>query len=376
MDDQTHLLVTGLYRSGTTFTDRLLDNIPGVSCASQPFPYLYLDVKRRFLESRELPVPRYPIGSGFHDPLHLPDEFREYLATTQLTQSFVRGSFRSMDGYSGALTPALAEVVDDIPAGTLGQVVRSMHTLLARRRAPGAQVVGSKDILIEEFGPALNDAGINLIIVLRDPRAVLASTIGPSATDWSGSPRPLLYSVRLWRKSVAFALGAGADIRVLRYEQLKENPRQALERCLHAFGIDVDVDIPVTLQGADGATWEANTSFPSEKAPRTSFGLTDRQLAFVEALAFPEMLALGYTPVTDITAAERALDEFRREDDPGHAHPVFTPDFSTDPVQLALERERLARLRERDPHDDCQWFVVSGVARLLADAVQQASTGV
>ena len=78
--------------------------------------------------------------------------------------------------------------------------------------------------------------------------------------------------------------------------------------------------------------------------------------------------------MTDITAAERALDEFRREDDPGHAHPVFTPDFSTDPGQLSLERERLAAC-VRDPHDDCQWFVVPGVARVLAKAVQQASTG-
>jgi hypothetical protein len=368
------LLITGLYRSGTTYTDRLLDNLPTVSCASQPFPFLYLDVKRRFLRSRGLTVPVYPIGSGFHDELHRPAELREYLTTTEISPSLIQQTFRDMEGYSGALTSELAEVVEDIPAGTLGDVVCSMHSLLAERRAANATVVASKDILCEEFGPALNDAGIRVVILIRDPRAVVASTFGPSAVDWSGSPRPLLHTVRLWRKSVAYALQSGTDVRMLLFEELKRDPARALEQCLGSLGIDVEIDIPSTLRSADGGTWDANTSFPGETA-RDSFALSDAQLAYVEALAFPEMLKLGYAPITDVGTAERAFVSFRSEDDPGRAHPVFTPDFSVDAVQVSLERERLDRLRAGDVGVDTDaWFVLPGTGRTLADAIKNCGT--
>ena len=39
-------MVTGVYRSGTTFIERALDNDPAYSVASQPFPHLYLHAKR------------------------------------------------------------------------------------------------------------------------------------------------------------------------------------------------------------------------------------------------------------------------------------------------------------------------------------------
>jgi hypothetical protein len=81
------------------------------------------------------------------------------------------------------------------------------------------------------------------------------------------------------------------------------------------------------------------------------------------------MLALGYEPVTDISAAERAIEAFRTEDDPGRRHRVFSPDFSVDPRQLALERERLARLRAGDVDDGADWFVLPEVGRYLADAL-------
>jgi hypothetical protein len=90
---QVQLIVTGTSRSGTTFADRVLDNLPMASCASQPFPYLYLDVKRRFLEAQGLPVPAYPVGAGFHDPLHRPEPMREFLATHQIDSSRISGEF-------------------------------------------------------------------------------------------------------------------------------------------------------------------------------------------------------------------------------------------------------------------------------------------
>ena len=173
-----------------TFCRSLLGNVPGVSCASQRS--VPLSRREATLSRVALPMPRYPIGSGFHDPFISPTSSGS-ISPRHNSQSFVRAPV-SLDERLFRRADPRSRSGRRYPRGHT-RAGCAVDTLLARRRAPGAQVVASKDILIEEFGP-LNDAGINLVIVLRDPHRA-ASTIGPSATDWSGSPRPLLYSVRL-----------------------------------------------------------------------------------------------------------------------------------------------------------------------------------
>jgi Sulfotransferase family len=45
------LFVTGMQRSGTTLLEKLLHAHPELSVLSQPFPLLFVEVKRAFLES-------------------------------------------------------------------------------------------------------------------------------------------------------------------------------------------------------------------------------------------------------------------------------------------------------------------------------------
>jgi hypothetical protein len=366
-----HLLVTGTYRSGTTLAERLLDNLADGFCAPQPFPYLYLEAKRRFLTEMGIAVHRYPIGTGFHDPLHRPDELADFLRSHVLGRPDIEHAFDAMRDYSGAQSPELADVIGDISPGPLGDVVRSLHDALAQLRSPSAVVVGSKEILLEEFIPTFRDAEIGVPLVIRDPRATVASTFGPAAAAWSGRVRPLLHTILLWRKSVAYSLRYREGVAAMRLEDLVAEPESTLRRALHALGATIDVRAPDALLGADGNVWPVNTSFPDGATPPGSrFGLSDRQLAYVEALTRPEMLALGYEPLTEPVAFEEALDCFMPDDDPGRSHPDFDPDISTDPERLDLERRRIVKLRTGDVDvDETQWFVLSGVGRKLASAL-------
>ena len=99
---RAHLLVTGTYRSGTTFAERLLDNLNDGFCAPQPFPYLYLSAKRRYLAEAGLVGNRYPIGTGFHDPRHQPNELAAFLGSEVFDRRAIDEAFQSMHGYSGA----------------------------------------------------------------------------------------------------------------------------------------------------------------------------------------------------------------------------------------------------------------------------------
>ena len=371
MGRRVNLLVTGTYRSGTTFAERLLDNLTDAFCAPQPFPYLYLSAKRRYLAQIGVVGSRYPIGTGFHDPLHQPDELAAFLGSEVFSRRSIGETFESMRGYSGAQTPELADILARIPEGTLVEVVRGMHSLLAERLRRSATLLASKEFLLEEFIPTFIDAGIGVLMIVRDPRAVVASTLGPDAESWSGRPRPLLFTIRLWRKSVAYALRFTQSVAIARLEDLSADPVGALTRSLGSIGLEIAGRMQEPLRGARGQTWEPNTSFPGgagSAGPR--YGLSDRQLAYVEVLTGPEMLAFGYAPSGAASSVDDALDGLRPEDDPGREHPVFEPDFSVAPAQLTLERQRLVLLRTRDAvADESSWFVLPEIRERLASIV-------
>jgi hypothetical protein len=368
-----HVLVTGTYRSGTTLAERLIDNLADGFCAPQPFPFLYLSAKRRFLAEAGLDGGRYPIGTGFHDPLHQPDELAAYLGSTVFDHAFVEGALESMQGYSGAQTPDIASAVQHIPPGPFASIVRAMHDALAARRSPGATVVGSKEILLEEFVPTFGAADVSVVLVVRDPRALIASTIGPAAGAWSGRVRPLLYTIQLWRKTVAYALRYREHVSAVRFEDLIASPEETLRGVFAHLDIPIDTCLPPPLSpdhmlGADGSPFVANTSFPDGDVARPPrFGLSDRQLAFVDAVVGPEMRAFGYPPSSPGVPAERALEALRPEDDPGHDHPDFAPGYSVDPERLDAERRRLELLGDTGASvDERAWFVLPGVGAQLA----------
>ena len=62
---QVQLIVTGISGSGTTFTDRVRRQPADGVVRVQLFPYLYLDVKRRFLEAQGMPAPGLSRRRGF-----------------------------------------------------------------------------------------------------------------------------------------------------------------------------------------------------------------------------------------------------------------------------------------------------------------------
>jgi hypothetical protein len=157
-------------------------------------------------------------------------------------------------------------------------------------------------------------------------------------------------------------------VAVVRLEDAVADPSGTLRDSLQSLGIASDGYVRQPLLDAAGDVWHRNTSFPhDEDAVRPRFGLSERQLAYVEALARPEMRALGYTQQIEGISTDDALDGFGAADDPGRDHPAFDRDFSVDPAQLILERARLDQLRRRtDPVDEACWFVLPGVRELLA----------
>ncbi len=364
------LLITGCYRSGTTVLEKILHMHEGVILASQPFPVLYFFVKELFLEERGLRR-RYPLDHLFHEQAYQPEDFHAFLDRKTLTDRDVSVFFDRMEAYAeGLWTPEMTRFRGQVRPGTFLEIQRQLLDCVSRLFPKnGARYLGSKEILAEEFVSYLLARGATAIIVLRDPRALISSLNFHDRDNLTGQNRPILYSLRAWRKSVAiaFACEGKAGFHWLKYEDLVQRPNEALERLTRFLGL---TSYPAGAFGGGirdqyGKSWKGNSSFSDRSVISTdSVRAFERKLPpevieYVETVCYPEMQALGY----DFRRVERfdpaVLGRFR-EPFPV-IHERFPSDYSWDPGRVARERERFAKLKaaaeDMTPPVAQNWFL-------------------
>lgn len=343
-----HLFITGAYRSGTTLVEKLLHQHPQVCVASQPFPFLYTNVKQAFLDDFGIAA-RYPLGHGFLSRYE-PERWWAFLDRFHITTDRLDGWIAAQSGYSGHWTPQLEQLSGRLAGGLLRDVHEQVQARVAQALGLGhARVHGSKEILCEEYLPCLITAGHRVVLVLRDVRAVLASLLGAGGQRYGGAHRPVLFTVRLWRKSVAYALAFRDDprVRVVCYEDVLADRDRVLDGLRAWLALDHQAGWGVgELLDQQGGAWSGNSSFgrpggPAEQRRRVAAVLPGGTLRYAEACAYPELVALGY-PVD--APSPSAWEDF--------AEPVpveraeFHPGYSTLPEHLVEERERLRLARE------------------------------
>jgi len=227
------LLITGCYRSGTTLTEKLLHSHPDVCVASQPFPILYFYVKKAFLKAKGLER-RYPLDHRFLEDGYSQDDFDQFLLSHELTRSDIDTVFDQLEDYKlGLWTPAVLQLRDRISEGTFWSLFRQITRLLSEiLEKPAAVVRGVKEVLCEEYIPHLLSKGAQVVVVIRDPRDMISSLDFRVRDNMTGDHRPILYSLRAWRKSVAYALACEhhGNMVWFRFEDLVTDLMPQLER--------------------------------------------------------------------------------------------------------------------------------------------------
>lgn len=278
------IFVTGMQRSGTTLLDKLLGLL------SQPFPLLFVDAKRTFLEGLGW-MERYPLAPLFLENRYRPEDFTRFLASFRWDSRRLASLFAEMEGFSGQYyrwePSLLAQLLPSLDGSDLATVV-------ARLCRSSGELCGFKETTCEEFLPYFLERGCGLLL-LRDPRDVLASLNGGRGEEFAGKRKPTLFNLRQWRKSVAFALALQRHPRflALRYEDLVTRTQEQLDRIAQLLGMAADFD-------ADLPDWSGNSSHVVHRGIGTgSVGtymerLSPEVIAFIEAACHPEMRLLGY----------------------------------------------------------------------------------
>jgi hypothetical protein len=205
--------------------------------------------------------------------------------------------------------------------------------------------------MCEEFIPSLLENGYKCIIILRDPRDVLASANYPRGEKYLGDRKPTLFLLRTWRKSAEFAwaLRNTPGFFHLRYEDLVTRPEASLERVAAFLGLDHTVRAPTRVRDRFGRPWTANSSGSINGAEISAsavgsyrHALSDDEVAYTEAVCGYEMDWLGYRRDAGTDAAG-AITSF--QDAPMDSASGLPGDFSHRPEQVARELERLEEFR-------------------------------
>lgn len=275
LSGQRPILISGVYRSGTTFLTAVINNIPNIAAASSTVKYL------RFC---------LPHHSSLDDPKNL---------TTLLNEIAARIANRWSLNLN--VTNVLTELEEQkiSHASVYDAVMQSL--LLSGRSTRWAEKLAMQWRDIPLFLEMFPDGQV--VHIFRDPRDVTASYKKMTYEPW-----PTFLDASLNCKGAMMDLPTLQDrfgndrILTLRAEDLAQDLKGQMFGICKFLNEPFDPDLANLEQFSDikGEDWRTNTSFDGTQnnyetaTPRWATELSPEELFLVEMICQPEMAKLGY----------------------------------------------------------------------------------
>ena len=301
------LIISGMMRSGTTLIQKALSAHPEIDIEYQSRTNQLIGIKKLFLEG--LGRENYHVLSHYNPSKGY--KFQDFFEW-QASQEAVRGQI-----FSGL------ECSDSL-------------------------VVGVKEVLAEEFYPKLLEEGVYCLNIIRDPRDVIASMSFGHGSEFTGKPRPVLFDLRNWRKSVHFSLRLkeSDSFKTIIFEDLIGDPDKVLGKLFDWLKVSKLPAKHVDNKMKENK-WNGNSSFGNKRPfDRSVIGgyksiLPLSTISFIDAVCFPEMDWAGYkldnTELDIISTIRNYRDPFPIERD------EFDQDYSFSPNNIDYELNRVGK---------------------------------
>jgi hypothetical protein len=331
---KTQFLVTGMFRSGTTFCARVLSANRHIICASDPFAPIFKHYRNKFGQAL---LPQFDKASPLHD--YYFDEFQNSLYHSirsssfdvELAPSSLAGLIDNVRQHSTHFSPLINSYLHNLAGKDFFELFHSgLRVIEMAYPKEHYHALGFKEVWTDEFAPHFLGLASNarVIHVVRDPRAVVASNYV------SGARYPLLFLARQWRKLATLALvnAESSDrVKIIKYENLVSHLGEtALEICSF-LGVEFDEAMTRIGELKDGSNqpWYQNSSYHnagmiSQNAKTDPFSikierwrdvLPKEYLQLVEKLCCFEMKLFGYNFVTDAALQPQITDGLLFTDD-------------------------------------------------------------
>lgn len=293
--------ITGMLRSGTTLLDKTLCCHPDLSVLSQPFIKLFIEAKKAFYNDICGYSIYHVLHNYFNEESYSVNDLNEFLSSFDISKELIHevvyDYLKSMNNKIICKNSIL-----NIPSGNIDNVYKKLISSLKHKEY--ALKCGAKEVMCEEFMPYFVKSGIKCILIVRDPRDIIASLNFGNGKNYGGNIRPTLFNIRNWRKSIAFLieLEGHENFLSLKYEDLVSNPNNVLNKIAKFLDVDnyKNEFFEKSIYDQNGSLWFSNSSHMPEKGiTNKSVGsfrnrLSDKVVSYVEATCYPEMKVLGY----------------------------------------------------------------------------------
>lgn len=374
------IFITGSYRSGTTLIEKLLHNHKNITIASQPMPLLYIYLKREFNRTKNI-TSRYPLNHLFLNDVYDKEEFYQFLDEYLISDKLLEEIFDDLKNYIGLWTPEILEYQYKFEQGSFKNILKQLHLLIKLIFPKEKQIyMGSKEILCEEYIPYLLDNGTKIILSIRDPRDMITSLNFRERDNQTGQRRPILYSIRTWRKSVAYAIAYKnyPNFFAYRYEDLVNNSLDLLKNITNFLDLhEIDKDIFNNgIYDQTGKTWLGNSSFNDKKGiSSNSIGkykniLPKEVISYIESCCYPEMKYLKYEFFISKNFNENSITNF--QENYYRIHDKFPTNYSSNETNIMNEIERINILKSKPIKllNIEEWFLFEECYNLFRDAMR------
>ena len=292
-----------MFRSATTLLSKVLNAHSKINIVSDPFFQFFKEYRNEMYSELDFDYGAPISDNFFSDYLDVNEKIKNSNFKVPFKRVGLNSVVESISPFCEFYCPELVPLLPGIKAENYDELFRKLLDL--GKKVYGSEeieFVGCKNTFCEQFiSPMINTyPNIKVIQIVRDPRAILASQ-----NKAAGGAYPILFVLRHWRKSIAYALeniDKKDNFLLVQYERFIENPEIETRIICSFLDIDYEGEMvnPKKYVSKEGKQWKQNSSFGTSTKITNKFSekwkeiLTKDQIKFVENLCYPEMKLFNY----------------------------------------------------------------------------------
>lgn len=331
------IFLTGVFRSGTTLIGKALDAHPKIAIASDPYFQFFKAFRNEIfhnLKYKEFDDNSPVSDNFFSNSLKANQKIRESNLNIPIKDQDLEKIKENIALYCEYNSPKIVPLLKEAKGETYKELFNSLLNIAKKVYGkPNTKYFGIKNVFAEQFiSPIINTySDCKVINIIRDPRAIVASQNidiephYPKIDEEDGRRYPLLFLIRQWRKSIAYALEnieKKENFLTIKYEDFILNPGKEMKKICSFLELEFDT-ITIDLEkfrGRKGEKWQSNSAYRElykkereiSKRPleRWKKILEKKETQFIEDLCHPEFESLGYKRITKENVLETVKTPF------------------------------------------------------------------
>ena len=319
------IIVTGLYRSGTTLVQKILNSHAKINIINHGMLNFFKNLEFLFFKNMGFPFNDRPLGLEF---FRSDENYKKIFKIVYFDENAIEILINKIEKeiikdieLGGQKTRPTTEWLyclrKTIKPGNSKEVLKNIcESIRLYRNSNNINYCGFKELNLEQFiEPLINafEKDFKVIQIIRDPRAILASRNYGNflKTKGDGKIHPLLLIAKTWRTLIKYKIFLSnyypENFLSIYYEQLVKDPVNEIKKICNFLSIEYNSDLLdfSKYRNEENKQWKVNTSFQEKKGFNTKSInrwksiLPKEIIGAIEFMCYYEMMTEGYFPITD-----------------------------------------------------------------------------